>query len=83
MPGPQLVVVRYSQVHHDVGYEWVYNAADIDHSKVVWIREVPGQDLQPLFDYFKDRKVWLIQPDVYPAELERYAPLPAESSTPK
>jgi len=76
MPGPQLVMVRYSQVHHNVGYEWVSNDADIDHSKVVWVREVPDQDLQPLFDYFKDRKVWLVEPDVILPELERYTPPP-------
>jgi hypothetical protein len=79
MPGPQLVIVRYSQVHHDVGYEWVYNDADVDHSKVVWARGVPGQDLQPLFDYFKDRRVWLVEPDVTFPELERYTSLPANS----
>jgi hypothetical protein len=77
IPGPQLVLVRYSLVHHDVGYEWVYNAADVDHSKIVWAREVPGQDLQPLFGYFKDRKVWLVEPDAAFPELEPYTPPPA------
>jgi hypothetical protein len=78
LPGPQLVLVRYSQVHHDVGHEWIANDADVDHSKVVWAREVPGQDLQPLFDYFKDRQVWLVEPDAALPELERYTPPPAD-----
>ena len=70
-----LVIVRYSEEHspHD---EWVYNAADIDHSKVVWAREIPGVDLKPLLDYFHDRTVWEVEPDSPRIELHAYRGTP-------
>src|SRR5271157_3152382 len=71
MPGQHLVIVRYSPEH--VPYrEWVYNGADIDGSRVVWAREIPGVSLQPLLDYFRGRQVWLAEPDTSPSRLSRY-----------
>jgi hypothetical protein len=63
MPGEHLVLVRYSK-NHNSGEEYVYNDADIDHAKTVWAREIPGKDLSPLLNYFKNRDVWLYEPDV-------------------
>jgi hypothetical protein len=62
LPGEHIVLVRYSKDHNS-GEEYVYNEADIDHAKTVWAREIPGVDLKPLFDYFRNRDVWLYQPD--------------------
>jgi hypothetical protein len=67
-----LVIVRYSQEHHPINREWVYNAADIDGAKVVWAREIPGISMEPLLTYFKDRRVWLVEPDVSPPQLRPY-----------
>ncbi len=50
--GKHLVIVRYSPNHYTHA-EWVYNRADIDDSKVVWAREIPGVDLTPLLNYFR------------------------------
>lgn len=64
--GRHLVIVRYRPGHnlHD---EWVYNAADIDRSPVVWAREMAHNE--ELLRYFQDRQVWLAEPDVKPTKL--------------
>lgn len=65
LPGQHLVIVRYPP-GHDYRDQWVYNAADIDHAKIVWAHEIPDQDLGPLLTYYANRKVWLIEPDNLP-----------------
>jgi hypothetical protein len=57
-----LVVVRYSPAH-DPHEEWVYNAADIDAAPVVWAHDMGPRENAQLLDYFKDRRVWLLEPD--------------------
>jgi hypothetical protein len=70
-PGKQLVMVRYGHPHY-VHDEWVYNDADIDSAKVVWARELNTDQDEKLISYFKDRHLWLIEPDKVPIELEPY-----------
>jgi hypothetical protein len=76
MPGRQLVLVRYSDKHNPL-HEWVYNAADIDDAKVVWAREMDSTDNRELIGYYRDRTVWLVQPDSLPAIV---SPWPASES---
>lgn len=71
-PGEQLVIVHYDK-NHDPGNEWVYNSADIDHSKVVWARDMGDAGNKDLLQYFNQRKVWLLDPDQSPPRLD---PLP-------
>ncbi len=71
LPGKQLVIVRYSATHNPLD-EWVYNAADIDHSKVIWAREMDAADNCELMQYYKDRKTWLVQPDLKPTSVAPY-----------
>jgi hypothetical protein len=70
-PGKQLAIVRYSPSHEPLD-EWVYNAPEIDGSKIVWAREMDDANNLELIRYYKDRKVWLVQPDNQPAKLSPY-----------
>ena len=70
-PGKQLLIVRYSP-QHDCVNEWVYNDADIDGSKLVWAREMGVEDNRRLEAYFKDRQVWLVEPDKNPPAVSAY-----------
>jgi hypothetical protein len=72
-PGPQLAIVRYAPDHAPFD-DWVYNAADIDKSKVVWAREAEAGNSQDLLRYFRDRKVWLVEPDYRPPKISLYSP---------
>ena len=73
IPGRQLVIVRYSLDHNPLD-EWVYNDADIDKSKVIWAREMDEAKNLELMDYYKDRAVWLVQPDTKPVSISLYSP---------
>ena len=69
--GKLLAIVRYTPEHYGFD-EWVYNDADIDGSKVIWAREMDTANNSDLFRYYKDRKVWLVEPDTHPVRLSAY-----------
>jgi hypothetical protein len=71
--GRHLVFVEYTSNHDaDFDDEWVYNAADIDSSPVVFARHMdPTKDLQ-LIQYFPDRQVWRLVVADAPVKFERY-----------
>ena len=71
--GNHLIVVRYGPRHspHD---EWVYNVADINHSRVVWAREMDAAQNRKLLKYFSGRQIWLLKPDVKPQTLVPFSP---------
>jgi hypothetical protein len=71
MPGKQLVLVRYAPGHSPID-EWVYNAANIDGSKVIWARDMDAASNQELLRYYSDRKAWLVEPDATPAAVAPY-----------
>jgi len=72
-PGRHLAIVRY-RPDHEMLEEWVYNEADIDGSSVVWARDMGAAKNQELIDYYKDRRLWLIEPDEKPVRVTPYAP---------
>ena len=73
LPGKQLVLVRYAADHNPVE-EWVYNSSNIDSAKVIWARDADNGNNEELIQYYKDRQVWLVQPDTKPAAMQPYAP---------
>jgi hypothetical protein len=80
LPGKQLAIVRYSPGHYSFD-EWVYNAADIDGSKVIWARGMDAANDLELINYYKDRKVWLVQPDMQPTQISPYRMAEPEGAT--
>jgi hypothetical protein len=61
-PGKHVVLVRYGE-DHSVHEEWVYNGADIDGSKIIWARDLPGERNDRLLAYYPDRTIWLVNPE--------------------
>ena len=80
-PGSHLVFVRYS-ADHDPFYEYVFNRADIDASRIAWAREMGAVHDRPLIEYMKGRRVWLLEPDAVPWTLRPYPADPTASSVP-
>jgi hypothetical protein len=61
LPGRHLVIVHYKAYGDTLTpHEWAYNAADIDSAKIVWAWDMGPAKNQELIDYFKDRKVWIV-----------------------
>jgi hypothetical protein len=78
-PGKQLAIVRYAGKREPLD-QWVYNAADIEESKVVWAGEDDSASDRELLDYYHDRKVWLVEPDSTPARISTYQLPPATAA---
>jgi hypothetical protein len=52
--------------------EWVYDAAKINESRVIWAREMdPASNLE-LIRRYSNRRFWLVQPDTIPAAVTPY-----------
>jgi hypothetical protein len=72
IPGKLLVFVQYSE-RHIFQDEWVYNAADIDHARIVFARDLGREDNAQLLAYYPDRQIWLLGPDDRPPSLVPYS----------
>ncbi len=55
-----LLFIRYGP-KRGVHSEWVFNAADINGSEVIWARELSKEQNESLINYYPDRKVWLVK----------------------
>jgi hypothetical protein len=71
--GRHLAIVRYAP-DHDPLDDWVFNHADIDGSPIVWARDMGDARNRELLDYYKDRHVWLLEPDALDPAPVPYAP---------
>ena len=74
-----MIVVRYDPDNHNIHDEWVYNGAEIDNAKVLWARELDPAQNARLLAYFKDRQIWLVEPDTDNTELIPYSPAPNDN----
>lgn len=82
LPGRKLIFVSYWP-NHLFQHEWVYNAADIDRSEVVWARDLGAVEDRKLIEFYPQRSVWLLEPDAQPAKLTRYeTPAPSQQQSP-
>jgi hypothetical protein len=66
LPGQHVIFVRYGAAHN-AHEEWVYNAARIDRSKVVWANAMNWKDDTALRNYYKNRQAWIFEPDTDPS----------------
>ena len=71
--GRHLVLVRYAP-DHNVLEEWVYNRADIDGSEIVWARDMGDAANRELLDYYRARKVWVLEADAPDPQPTPYPP---------
>ena len=69
--GDHLVFVTYDPDPNYV-YDWVHNEAEIDGSRIVWARDMGAAKNQELIDYFKDRRVWMVDPAGEQPKLTEY-----------
>lgn len=75
--GGQLVIVHYNVEDRPSNFYWVYNRAKLESAKVIWADDMGPAKNQELINYFKDRRVWLIDADGNPPKLEPYSKAPA------
>jgi hypothetical protein len=61
-PGKFLVFVRYGP-NHNIHYEWVYNDANIDQSRIAWARAMPDGKDEELLRYYPNRQAWVLDDD--------------------
>ena len=74
--GRHLIVIRYGPHVANTpsfGYrDWTRNGADLDGSEILWAREMDAERNARLFDYFKDRRAWLLDVDITGTKLLPY-----------
>jgi len=58
-----VVLIRYTG-HQSPHEEWVYNGADIDGQDVIWAHDLGAERNAEIIRYYKDRKIWLLEPDI-------------------
>lgn len=75
MRGRHLVLVRFASTH-EPGDQWVYNGADVENAKTVWAWDMDPESDEELIRHYKDRDVWLVQPDVDHGKLQRIPLMP-------
>ena len=74
IPGNHLVFVKAKTAEKNL-FQWIYNDADIDSSRIVWARDLgEARNAQLAEFYHGSRTVWLADPNTDPAKIIRYQP---------
>jgi hypothetical protein len=71
-PGTHLVFVKTKTEGSNL-FQWIYNEADIDGAKIVWARDLGPEENARLRSYFAGRECWLVDPNLDPSPIARYA----------
>lgn len=71
IPGRHVIFVRYAP-EFDPDREWVYNAANMDDSKIVWARDMGPAENRELLNYYRGRSFWSVEGDHSPPQLQPY-----------
>jgi len=71
-PGRHVILVRYAP-NHWVHREWVYNLADIDAQRIIWAHEMGPEWDRAFVEHYRDRHIWVLEPDRTPPRLTPYA----------
>jgi len=75
-PGEHLVIVRY-EPQHDTDWEWVYSEGDNRPVKSrLWARDMGTAQNEELIEYFKGRRVWVVDADEDTTQLVPYEERP-------
>jgi len=75
-PGEQLVIVRY-EPRHDTDWEWVYSEGDNRPVKSrLWARDMGTAQNEELIEYFKGRRVRVVDTDEDTPQLVPYEERP-------
>jgi hypothetical protein len=73
IPGRHVVFVQYHRQAYNTT-EWIYNEADIDRARIVWVHDMGPTLNEEVLRYYSDRKAWLVNVDDAPYDLLPYAP---------
>jgi len=74
-PGRHVVLIRYAP-NHWVHREWVYNLANIDAQRIIWAHEMGPEWDRPFAEHYRDRHIWVLEPDQSPPRLTPYSEAP-------
>ena len=72
-PGNHLAFVK-AKTNPSNLFQWIYNAADIDGSRLVWARDLGDAENAQLAASMAGRRIWMVDPNVEPARLTEYDP---------
>ena len=75
-PGDHLVFVKAKTDENNL-FQWVYNLAEIDQQRIIWARDLGDQRNAQLVQYYAAhhlaKNIWMVNPNVEPAEYAPYA----------